>query len=248
MVLTDIDHPTIAWSESAEKTRILIALRNGDIPRKGRDENGNSTMPLDEVWTLYCPGYSRKKLSGRLGALRKIVDREMTPSGFKEPGKWKKSEAHKLLERDIRKGDVLVEEPEGGDWEVVYFMRPEYAKYDHNKFKKRLETLRRAAKEDSSRAAEDEAALDAYLRRHPVSHFSHQGYEQWQGSEAQLVIWEDINEDRHKTMRKRDLYGSRHEYYEHFPLKTFRDNLRQEIKTEKWRHTLEVKGKQFKAS
>jgi hypothetical protein len=65
--------------------------------------------------------------------------------------------------------------------------------------------------------------------------------EQWQGSAAQVIIWEEVEDDLHKTMRKRDLYGSRAVYYEHFPLKAFRDFLPQEIKTQKWRHTLKVK-------
>ena len=99
MVLTDIDHPTIPWSQSAERTRMLIALRNGRIPRKAKDDDGRTTMALDEIWTKYCPGYSRKKLNGRLVTLRKVVDKELTASGFKEAGKWKKSAAFKLIEK-----------------------------------------------------------------------------------------------------------------------------------------------------
>jgi hypothetical protein len=34
----------------------------------------------------------------------------------------------------------------------------------------------------------------------------------------------------------------------HIPLKAFRDFVNQETRTGKWKHTLAVKGKQFKAS
>lgn len=227
-----------------------MALRNGVVPRKAKNQDGSLTVPaLRDIWSQYAPAYSRKKFSKRLGDLRKIVGKEMAPSGIKEPKpKWDKSGACKLLERDIRKGLVPLEAPEEDDWEIIYLMHPEYAKYDDNLFKGRLKALRKAASKDSSRASDDQDAFDAFIQRHPVNIFSHKGYEQWQGSAAQRTIWEDILLDKHRTMRKRDLYGSRAVYYEHFPLKTFRDNLRQEIKTEKWRHTLEVKGKQYKAS
>ena len=205
-------------------------------------------MSLDDIWTNFCPRYSRKKLNARLVALRKVVDKELTPKGFKEATKWRNSSAFKLLQRDLCQGRVPVHKTEDNDWESVYLMHPEYALYDHEKFKERRESLREAARKDLCRADDDEAAYNAFVKSHPVSYFSHKGYEQWQGSDAQQSLWEDMEANKHLTMRKRDLYGSRREYYEHFPLETFRDNLRQEIKTKKWKYTLQVKGKQFIAS
>ena len=127
-------------------------------------------------------------------------------------------------------------------------MRPEYALFDHKKFEKRLETLRNRAGESTSRSQDDESRFEAFVARHEVSLFSHKGYEQWQGSNAQQLLLLDLENKKHVTMRKRDLYGSRCEYYDHYPLKAFRDFLNQEVQTAKWKHTLEVKGKQFKAS
>ena len=83
---------------------------------------------------------------------------------------------------------------------------------------------------------------------HEVSLFSHNGYDQWQGSNAQQLLILCLENNTLVTMRKGDLHGSRSEYYDSFPLKDFRDFLGQEVGTAKWRHTLEVKGKQFKAS
>jgi hypothetical protein len=37
-------------------------------------------------------------------------------------------------------------------------------------------------------------------------------------------------------------------HYERFRLKAFRNFVKQEVRTGKWKHTLAVKGKQFKAS
>ena len=120
MVTTsDVDHPTIPWAESVEKTRILIALRAEKIARRAKTDDGRPTTSLDDVWARYCPSYSRRKLPSRLATLRKIVDKEMSPTGFKEPGKWRKSKARKLLERHIQDGTVPAIEPEGRDWEHV---------------------------------------------------------------------------------------------------------------------------------
>ena len=249
MVTTsDVDHPTIPWAESVEKTRILIALRAEKIARRAKTDDGRPTTSLDDVWARYCPSYLRRKLPSQLATLRKIVDKEMSPTGFKEPGKWRKSNARKLLERDIRDRTVPAIEPQGGDWEHIYMMHSEYAWYDDKKFEKRLKDLRKEAAESSTRARDDEAAFHSYVTLHPSTTFSYKGYDHWQGSEAQKVIWDDIDAGKHKSMRKQDLYGLRREYYEYFPLAVIRDNLRQEIKTEKYRHTLQVHGKGFKSS
>ena len=127
-------------------------------------------------------------------------------------------------------------------------MRPEYSLFDNKKFEKRLETLRHKAVESNGWSQEDESRFETFLARHEVSLFNHNGYEQWQGSYAQQLLILCLENNKLVTMRKQDLYGSRSEYYDHFPLKNFRDFLDQEVGTAKWRHTLEVKGKQFKAS
>jgi hypothetical protein len=78
--------------------------------------------------------------------------------------------------------------------------------------------------------AELAAAIPRYvIASHDISLFSHKGYVQWQGSDAQELLLLDIETNKHVTMRKRDLYGSRPEYYNHFPLKAFRDFLNQEV-------------------
>jgi hypothetical protein len=81
MVLTDIDHPIIPWSESMERTRLILALRSKEIPLKAKEENGSRTVPfLQDIWTKYAAAYSRAKFSKRLADLRKKVAKdEMTP-------------------------------------------------------------------------------------------------------------------------------------------------------------------------
>ena len=47
----------------------------------------------------------------------------------------------------------------------------------------------------------------------------------------------------HNTKKWAVWHGERREFYEHFPLSVFKNKIRQEIKTAKYLHTLEVRGK-----
>jgi hypothetical protein len=70
---------------------MIIALREGRIPPASTDQHGRRTTDLETIWQTHCQNYSRKKLAGRLAALRKIVSKEWEPNGFKEPRRWQNS-------------------------------------------------------------------------------------------------------------------------------------------------------------
>lgn len=102
-----------------------FALCNGPVPLNARDADGKITMSLDNIWRNYWPSYFCLKLSSRLSGLRKIVERKKKQK-FKEPGKWKTSQAYKLLKKAIRTGRVPTAE-NSVDWEELYLSHPEYA-------------------------------------------------------------------------------------------------------------------------
>ena len=130
----------------------------------------------------------------------------------------------------------------------IYLMHTEDTDYHYSKFSGRVASIRTTINDRNIRKEEDEQLFAECLSNHPGSVFSHKGFIQWQGSEAQELAKEDIAENLHLTMGKKALHGFRPEHYENFPLKDFRDKIRQEVRTAKWRHTLKVKGKQHKAS
>ena len=172
--------------------------------------------------------------------------KEPEPAEPKIP--WKNSRAKALLEKDIKEGRVPLEATKNGrstmKLRTIYDSRPEFAQYQYSKFSNRLKSLRTTISECSARAALDQEAFDNFQQNHPVpSVFSHKGYIQWQGSEAQRLCREDIANKVHESMSRRELHGSRPEYFENFPLKVFRDKVNQEIRTAKYLHTLKVKGK-----
>eukprot|EP00980_Cylindrotheca_fusiformis_P016651 scaffold4993_cov73-Cylindrotheca_fusiformis.AAC.3 len=170
---------------------------------------------------------------------------------FEEPKKrWANSHARRLLYDDVRKGVVQIDE--NGTplmpLEDIYSMRPEYSEYDHSKFSDRLKGIIGIVRKMESRAEEDYEALRQYKESYPVSYMNWKGYIQWQGSESQRLALIDLEAKQHITLGYRQLYEKRPEYYNEFPFDSFRDKCRQEISTNKYLHTLRVKGKQHPSS
>jgi len=127
-------------------------------------------------------------------------------------------------------------------------MHEEYKLYDRKKLSSRLSKLRSLFHESMNRQAIDEEAFEIFRNNHQVSLFSHKGYPEWQGSEAQKYALIDIEQGIHKTMSKLQWWESRNEYFENFPLGVFRDKIKQEIRTAKYLYTCRVRGKLHVAS
>jgi hypothetical protein len=166
--------------------------------------------------------------------------------------KWKDSEARRLLYNDIR-GRVLPLESKHEDGtptmtlQEIYVSRAEFAAYDYNKFSSRLATIRGIIKQLEKRADDDNAAFELYVANHPVSRYDRNGHQHWQGSVSQELAKADI-EAGLVRQGYRNLYNSREEYFMEYGFKEFYDKIKQEIKTMKYIHTLNVKGKLHKAS
>jgi hypothetical protein len=181
--------------------------------------------------------------------------KESNETTFEEPKiAWKKSDAKRLLYKDVMDGLVPLEATNHNNGQStmqlreIYIMRPEYSHYLYEKFSSRLSSLRKTIKIASTQAKDDEEAFQNYKQNHEPSEFLHKGYIQWQGSEAQELLGEDMEAGLHEQLGKKELWGSRPEYYESFPLSAFRDKIYQEIRTAKYLHTCLVKGKLHKSS
>jgi hypothetical protein len=166
---------------------------------------------------------------------------------------WKKSEAKRLLYKEIMDGEVPLEAKDDLGLSTmplseIYVMHPQYALYSYDKFSSRLSSLRQTIKAANHRARDDEEAFQKYKQNHPPSEVANNGCIQWQGSEARELLLEDMEEGLHTTLGKMELWGQRPEYYEYFPLAVFRDKIYQEIRTAKYIYTCQVKGKLHKVS
>jgi hypothetical protein len=142
---------------------------------------------------------------------------------------WRKSKAKSLIYKDTMEGTrVLLEaKHENGELTMplldVYTRQPGLAKYHYSKFSRRLGYLRKTIAELMDRKKEDQQDFVAYVSNHPASSFSHHGYMyiQYQGSEAQELLKQDIEEKLHETMGKKELWLFRSEYNLNFPLSCF---------------------------
>lgn len=166
--------------------------------------------------------------------------------------KWGKSRARKLLYKDILDGRVPRKAKDKNNKSTkpklkeIYEMRPEYKEYHYSKFSSRVSGVRKIIDEKEDRKMFDKEALANYISNHEVSHVSHKGYIQWQGSKAQEKALEDIRSNVHNTMKWNDWYDERSDFYENFTCHVFKEKIRQEIRAKKYLYTLEMRGKDKK--
>ena len=145
----------------------------------------------------------------------------------KEPDiPWAKSKAKRLLYKEILRGDVPLESKYADNTSTmklkdIYMMHPEYAEYKYEKFSGRLSSLRKTISVNQKRADDDQDAFDLFVQNNPISYYSQKGYIQWQGSESQRLLREDLRLGRVERNRKKELWMSRSAYHDKFPLKEF---------------------------
>ena len=166
---------------------------------------------------------------------------------YKEPKiKWRHSRARKLLYNDIVSGAIRFDDDDKPlmSLQEIYAMHEDYADYLFDEFEGRLETLRLLHESYISRAEEDCDALANFIANHEVSQVTYKGYIQWQGSPAQELVIQDIDQDLHIERGYRAMYDSRQEYFKYFPYLTFKQKVRQEVRTKKYNQTLEVRNMQ----
>ena len=129
---------------------------------------------------------------------------------FEEPAiPWGKSNAKKLLYKDIVSGDVPLEQ-RGSNLTIedVYCQRPEHAECDVGLFVSQLTSLRNMVRANLKRSNDDPEAFDNFVQNNPMSFDSHKGHIQWQGSESQRPLKNNIQKGLHETQTPLDLWTS----------------------------------------
>ena len=167
------------------------------------------------------------------------------PSDQIEPKiRWAKSKARELLYADIIDGKIPLDKNDKSmKLKEIYNLCPEFKEYSYKKFSSRLRSLQKIVIALKNRAKADQEAYQNFIENHQPSLFTHKGYIQWQGSKAQEKLKEDMEAGLHESMEKKELYESRPEYFENFPLDQFRDKISQETKTKKYLNYLKSKNK-----
>jgi hypothetical protein len=133
---------------------------------------------------------------------------------------------------------------EAEDLFEIYQMSMKFGLYDFGKFKARLTALRKKIHQLNDRAAEDLLAFENYKSNHEVSLFTHKGFIQWLGSDAQALLKEEISFGKHLEMTPLQLRLSRSEYNDEFPPDALHSKIKihQELRTAKYLFRLKEKG------
>lgn len=237
--INDQNEDNTDWNKSRAKAALIKAIRCGIVPLNSREmNNAGKRMSLREIYDTVegCSNFDYDKFSRRLGALRKKL------MEFEEPEepttKWARSRAKDNIVKALFDGSITADTPLDEVYEIE-----EVGNYKRSKLEARFKSIVDTVAKSTSRRNKDKAAFDDFASRSVPSLVSHLGYIQWQGSDAQACLLEDIANNKHEGISKKELWLSNPEYFQNFPLDVFRDKFWQEIRTKKYSHTLKVKGK-----
>ena len=154
------------------------------------------------------------------------------PKKKEELTSWKSSMAKKILERDLISGaiplDAKLMKPK-----EVYQRHPEFSDFAYDRFPSRLRDLRRQITDKSTSATLDQAALAHDRQLYPKATHNHRGEPRWEGSEAEQLLRLDMDAGKHKIMKPQELYNSRKEFSNNYPLKVFQKHIDQEERRRK---------------
>ena len=149
---------------------------------------------------------------------------------------WRKSEAKKILLQLIERGDI----PSDGSmapkvvWNAFCLPRHEFVEFTYMRFPSRLQSLWKSHNDRVLHTTGDSAALVHDRLLFPAATHNHRGEPRWEGSEAQRLLKLDVDEQNHETMTPIQLYRSRPEYYENYPLLVFQKHIYQEVRLRKF--------------
>jgi hypothetical protein len=116
----------------------------------------------------------------------------------------------------------------------VYLQRTEFTEFAYNNFRSNLRYLRKDIISTRAQDVSDSTALANDRRIHPKKALNHRGEPRWEGSEAERLLRLDMDEEKHRTLKPRELYMTRQQYHDNYPLKVFRGHIDQEERRRKY--------------
>ncbi|KAG7342240.1 hypothetical protein IV203_007332 [Nitzschia inconspicua] len=241
-ILTKMIYPKRAVNDPKEAS-VIVVLISEEEKSVNRRQQQCYTFYIEGDTSNICYAIKRYVHVTEEGDPSKLFDPSLPGPhqqiiGAAEKEKWRKSKAKRLLYEFLMDGIVPMEDDGTMSLEDIYAIDPEFSKFDFDKFKGRLNRIRFNIMELDIRANDDLEAFQNFKSNHKPSLFSHKGYIQWQGSTAQELLWDDLDEYlKDPNSKPKDLWLKRKEYHDEFPLDAFRDKIKQEIRTEKYLRT-----------
>jgi hypothetical protein len=155
---------------------------------------------------------------------------------------WAESAARKILVEDLSNGMIGLDLPKPAvAWKFYSDNMIEFQYITESQFKGGLYRLRVKIKLNKCRNEEEEADFLHDMALFPRPEYNHRGEPHWDLSEAKPLLEADINDGKYPNMVPKELWLTRPEYYDVYPLEVFRKHIHQEIRTQKWHAYLKAK-------
>lgn len=230
----------LPWNKQHPARQLIVAeMLAGNIPLN--DDVWDARL----VWETY-KDTMEFKIEGmandavfisRVEALRKIVIGDMP---------WSIHPARQLLFDEMAAGRIPLTAEEMGPDEVFAIYKDSFefqGMPNDATFTRRLKDLREIVDRDKDRAKDDLAALKAALTNHQkdVPAVNHRGEPQYNGSDIQKFLIQDIKDNKH-VGKLPSIFQTSRPCYSQLDANTFRWKLQQEIRTIKYKYTLKYRA------
>jgi len=183
------------------------------------------------------PKRKRKQKNGEGEAPKKPKEKDID---------WKNSAAKNFLKKAFKDGTIPLDYSDTIGPRVVWddhckdnpaFVGMLYG----NRFTGRLRNVRLDHEKKDNRAEIDKKAFDNFRKNHPRPLEDQNGTPLWDGSKAQRMLKQDMQEGKHKVGAPRELWISQPEY-QVYELQVFRDHIYQEERLWKHEYFLELEA------
>ena len=238
---------SLAWNKNHPAWVLIYnEIKNGNIPLD-INEMGPAEVYFNYHATLEFQAEGMEfgdTFAKRLEEVRNTVKKEIPilPWNDAHP-------ARKLLYDELVDGAIPLDANAMGPAEVYYNYSHTFEFQLHgmeygSTFQSRLKGLREQVSRDKDRASEDLRAFRKVRKNPPPPAFTHHGRPQWNGSEAQRLLEQDMNAGLHEQMRPQELWSMRVAYQITLSKDAFRWKIRQMKRTKKYLYTLKHDAEQ----
>jgi hypothetical protein len=164
--------------------------------------------------------------------------------------KWTLHPARKLLLEEFKSGNIPIDYNREGttnhwmqprDIYDIYKDSDAFEGLGYKGFAGRLNSLRRIVERKNERVNDDMHAFQIFRNNFPAKPHNHRGELRWEGSEAQALLKEDIEEGKHLEFGRPKLFWLSRPEYQLFKQSIFRGHIDQEKRLGKQKTLLKRK-------
>jgi len=229
------------WKSHPAKKLLQKALKDGEVPVDGKAMGPRAVYDKYKDDAAFAGVVYDANFTRRLRDLRKKVndnDEDEKIDWAKHPAKAFLVEAFKSGTIPLQYDPALVWENHCKDNNCFKEM-----KFD-DAFKRRLKSVAKNYEAKVERCKADRKAFENFRAKHPVKTHNHRGEPRWEGSVAQGLLKQDIQDGKYEQYKgdMGEFWTTRQEYLDAFSeLKYFRYHVHQELRLRKFQNYLESK-------